>query len=169
MAEAINAVPEYCRKATLILGCGNVLLGDDGFGPEVIAYLERHYSIPQDVALVDAGTGVQEVLLDLALSPQKPKRMVLVDAMESGQAAGSIRTFPLDDLPQSKRRSFSPHQAPTSALLRELEELSGVEVTLLTVQPQQIPQDVQPGLSPPLQEAVPRACQLIVRRFFSHD
>lgn len=168
MAEAINDAPDYCRKAILVLGCGNVLLGDDGFGPEVVTYLESHYPIPEDVALVDAGTGVGEVLLDLALSPQKPKRILLVDVLDGGQPAGTISTLPLEALPQRGRGVFSPHQAPTSTLLRELEGLGEVEVILLTVQPQRLPQDVQPGLSPPVQAAVPRACELIARSFFRH-
>ena len=167
MAEALKHVPEYCRKATLILGCGNVLLGDDGFGPEVIAYLQSHYPIPEDVAVVDAGTGAGEILLDLALSDEKPKRLVLVDALDSGQSAGTISVLSLESLPQRGGRSFSPHQMPTS-LLKELEELSKVEVILLTAQPQRLPQEVQPGLSAPVREAVPRACEFIARNFFCH-
>jgi coenzyme F420 hydrogenase subunit delta len=161
LTETINALPEYCRKAIVILGCGSVLFGDDGFGPAVVSYLLSHYRIPEDMAVVDAGTGVREILMDLALSEEKPKRLILVDVMEAGKPPGTITILTPDSLPQSKIASFSPHQAPTSLLLRELEKSGGVEVALLTAQPQPLPQEVSIGLSSELQDAVPRACELI--------
>lgn len=45
-------LPEFCAKRTLILGCGNILFGDDGFGPAVIEYLLSHYDIPDDLSLI---------------------------------------------------------------------------------------------------------------------
>jgi coenzyme F420 hydrogenase subunit delta len=167
LAEGIGYVPEYCRKGTLILGCGNVLLGDDGFGPQVIAYLQSHYPLSEDVALLDVGTGVQGILLDLALSQQKPRRLVLVDVLDRGQPPGTVSTLRVDSLPRGRGGDFYPHLSPTSSLLRELEELAGVEVVLITVQSPGLPQEVHPGLSAPVQEAVPRACELIARRFFA--
>ena len=168
MAEAVGYVPEYCRKGVLVLGCGNVLLGDDGFGPQVIAYLQSHYPLPEDVALLDVGTGVQGVLLDLALSQQKPRRLVLVDVLDRGQPPGTISTLRVDSLPPGRGADFFPHLSPTSSLLRELEKLAGVEVVLLTVQSPGLPQEVHPGLSAPVLEAVPRACELIARSFFPY-
>jgi len=166
LVEVASYIPEYCRKGTLILGCGNILLGDDGFGPQVIAFLQSHYPLPEDVALLDVGTGVQGVLLDVALCQQKPRRLVLVDALDRGQPPGTLSTLRVDSLPPGRSADFYPHLSPTSSLLRELEKLSGLEVVLLTVQAEGLPQEVNPGLSAPVQEAVPRACELIVRRFF---
>jgi len=154
-------VPDYCRRSTLILGCGNILFGDDGFGPAVASYLLSRYPIPEDMAVVDAGTGVREILMDLALSEEKPKKLILVDAMEAGQPPGTITILSPDSLPHSKITSFSLHQVPTSLLLKELEELGKVEVILLTAQPQPFPQEVRIGLSLEVQEAVPRACEFI--------
>jgi coenzyme F420 hydrogenase subunit delta len=170
MTEVIDYLPEYCRRSTLILGCGNILLGDDGFGPEVIAYLKTNYPIPEDVMLMDAGTGVGEILLDVALSDKRPERVIFIDAMENGQPAGTISTLHLEDIGRRQTRTLSAHQVPTSTLLKELKELGKVEVTVLTVEPGQIPQDIQPGLSPIVREAVPRACEFIVKRFLcSHE
>ena len=168
MADAMDPVPSYCRKSTLILGCGNVLLGDDGFGPEVAACLEDRYPVPKHVGVLDAGTGVRDILLDLSLSRERPKRVVLVDAVDGGRPAGTISTPSLDSLPKRKVRDISPHLAPTSSLLMELKDLRMVDVFLVTVQPTRLPGKVQPGLSRPVREAVPRACELIARSFFHH-
>ncbi len=159
----VECIPSYCSRRTLILGCGNTLLGDDGFGPEVIAYLTANYSIPEYVTLMDAGTGVNEVLLDLALCDKKPKRIVIVDAIDNAQPSGTVSVTPLEHVRCRPARVFSPHLAPTSSLLKELSELGRVEVTLLTVKPDRIPQDIQPGLSPAVRQAVPRACEIIAR------
>ena len=43
----------------LVLGCGNPLIGDDGFGPAVIQQLEEAYAIPESVACIDVGTSVR--------------------------------------------------------------------------------------------------------------
>ena len=161
-----DCVPEYCLKPTLILGCGNILRGDDGFGPQVIEHLRQHYSISEDVAVVDAGTGVREILLDIALFPDKLKRIALVDALDCGQPAGAISVLPLASLPPKTTAHLSLHQEPTANLLRELEEL-GAEVILVTVQPESIPDSVKVGLSAPVQRAVSQTCQIIAKDFFN--
>jgi coenzyme F420 hydrogenase subunit delta len=167
LKETINPLPEYCRKAILVLGCGSILFGDEGFGPAVVSYLLSHYPISEDMAVVDAGTGVREILMDLALSEAKPKKLILVDAMETNQPPGTITILTPDSLLQSKITGFSPRQVPSSLLLKELEGLGGVEVVLLTAQPHPFPQEVQIGLSLEVQKAVPRACAFIASQELS--
>ena len=159
-------VPEYCLKPILILGCGNILRGDDGFGPQVIENLRVGYPIPARVTLLDAGTGVEEILLDIALFPRKPEKIVLVDTMDRELPAGTISRLQLKDLPKAERKHHSIHQEPASGLLRELEDL-GVEVILITVQPDSIPDSVKMGLSIPVQRASSQVCQIIVKDFFN--
>ena len=69
-------LPEYCRKATLVLGCGNVFFGDDGFGCALVDYVESHHRVPDDVCILDAGTGVRSLLFTLCLSPARPRRLL---------------------------------------------------------------------------------------------
>jgi coenzyme F420 hydrogenase subunit delta len=166
MTEITDYLPEYCARPTLILGCGNILLGDDGFGPEVIAYLQAHHPIPDDVALVDAGTGVVDILFNIALSDVKPRRVILVDAMKKGQPTVTISMLPLESIQGRPTRTYSQHHIPTSGLLKELREICKIEITILTVEPGQIPQEIQPGLSPAVREAVPRACEIIIAKLF---
>ena len=45
-------LPDFCRKPTLILGCGNVLFGDDGFGCALVEALEARGAVPDDVCLL---------------------------------------------------------------------------------------------------------------------
>jgi coenzyme F420 hydrogenase subunit delta len=158
----VDWIPEYYSQATLVLGCGNVLLGDDGFGPEVITYLGSSHGFSDNVALLDAGTAVGEILLDMALSPVKPQRLILVDAMENEQPPGTVSFSKLEKVAKQPWRTTSSHQAPTSILLAELQDLGGVEVLLLTVQPGEIPEEIRPGLSPAVRLAVGHAAKLIL-------
>jgi coenzyme F420 hydrogenase subunit delta len=159
-------IPEYCQKPTLILGCGSILRGDDGFGPRAIEHLLERYSIPANVAILDAGTGVGDILIDIALSPVKPKKIILVDALDRGVPAGMISVVPLSDLEKTEREYIFFHQGPTSKLLRELESL-GVEVNVITVQPEPIPELLTVGLSTPVQNALAEVCEIIVYRYLN--
>jgi len=162
----MNCVPDCYRKSTLILGCGNVLFGDDGFGSAVIDYLEKHYHIPDDVALLNVGTGAREILFTITLAERKPKKIIIVDTLDCGREPGKVFTLPLDNLPENKFADFSLHQLPTSNLLKELRDLCHVEVILLAAQPRYIPEAVRPGLSKKLQAAVPKAAKYIVKTCF---
>ena len=162
----MNYVPECYRKSTLILGCGNTLFGDDGFGPAVIDYLEKHYEAPKDVSVLDVGTGAREVLFTIALAEEKPERIIVIDALDCGKKPGEIFTIPVENLPEKKIDDFSLHQLPTSNLLKELKDLCQVEVVLVAAQPECLPEMVKPGLSKKLQDTVPKVGEYIAKRYF---
>lgn len=72
----------------LVLGIGNVLMGDEGVGVHAIRYLDDG-SWPDDVELVDGGTGGFH-LLDY-LSAEAP--IVMIDATMDGRPAGTVSTL----------------------------------------------------------------------------
>ena len=55
-------------KSVVVFGCGNILYGDDGFGPAVIKHLQENYPLPADVLVLDVGTSIRDILFDLVLS-----------------------------------------------------------------------------------------------------
>ena len=159
----VDATPDYCSCETLVLGCGNELFGDDGFGPAVARRLRERSALPGAVLALDVGTSVRQVLFDVLLSAVRPRRIIVVDAVDMGRAPGEVWTIEAADLPLIKLDDFSMHQLPTSNLLRELSELAGVEVTCVVGQVSALPREVQPGLSAPMQRAVDRAVDVIIR------
>jgi coenzyme F420 hydrogenase subunit delta len=65
-------------RSTIIFGCGNLLMGDDGFGPAVIAKLEKEQRLPESVEAVDAMTGIREYLFDYLLSEEgRPDHIII--------------------------------------------------------------------------------------------
>ena len=78
------------RVKTLVLGLGNVLMGDEGIGVHVVRALELH-TLPQGVECLDGGTGGFVLLEPL----QSADRIVLVDAAADGNPIGTVtRTTP---------------------------------------------------------------------------
>lgn len=166
MRNTINVkeefIPDWYRKPILVLGCGNVLFGDDGFGPAVIEYLKKNYKVRNDVSLIDAGTGVREILFDIILSEKKPKKIIIVDAINTGsQEPGEIFQLSIDNLPENKIDDFSLHQLPTSNMLKELKEICEVKIVVAEVR--NLPQEVKIGLSENLCQAIPEACERILK------
>ena len=157
-----DATPAYCACGTLVLGCGNELFGDDGFGPAVARRLRDRAGVPESVVVLDVGTSVREVLFNVVLSPVRPRRIMVVDAVDMGRAPGAVWTIEAGDLPLVKLDDFSMHQLPTSNLLREVAELGAVEVACVVGQVSAIPPEVRPGLSAPVERAVERAVEMIL-------
>ena len=158
-------IPDFCCKPMLILGVGNTLFGDDGFGCAVIEYIESHYNLPNNVCLLDAGTGVRKLLFTLCLSPVRPQQLILVDAIDVGRTPGEIFEIDPAELPVAKLDDFSLHQLPTSNMLRELQETCGMKVRVLACQTGPLPEEICEGLSEAVQDAVPRAAELLGRYF----
>ena len=159
-------LPDFCRKPIVVLGIGNILFGDDGFGCAVVDYLESHYQIPEAVCLLDAGTGVRKLLFTLCLSSARPQRLLILDAIDAGRTPGEIFEIDPAEIPPVKLDDFSMHQLPTSNLLRELQETCGVEVRVLACQTGPLPEEISQGLSKAVSGAVPQAADRVVREYF---
>jgi len=159
-------LPDFCRKPTVVLGVGNILFGDDGFGCAVVDYVEAHYRVPEAVCLLDAGTGVRKLLFTLCLSSARPQRLLIVDAIDAGRSVGEIFEIDPAEIPPVKLDDFSLHQLPTSNLLRELQECCGVEVRVLACQTGPLPEEISQGLSEGISSAIPRAAEWLVQEYF---
>lgn len=157
---------EWYGKSVLILGCGNRLLGDDGFGPAVAELLRSDFTVPADIGVFDAGTSVRKILFDTALSDKKPSKIIIVDAMDCGRRPGELFCLDIDCLPHVKLDDFSMHQIPTSNLLRELRDLCGVEVIVVACQVASSCDTVNPGLSAPVEKAVHHAAEILALEHF---
>ena len=67
---------------TLVLGIGNLLLGDEGVGCRCVQELERRYTLPPEVQCVDGGTAGFE-LLPLV---EDTETLIIIDALTDGRA-----------------------------------------------------------------------------------
>jgi coenzyme F420 hydrogenase subunit delta len=154
---------ELFDKTALVFGCGNILFGDDGFGPAVIKYLQGNYSLPDDILLLDVGTSIRDLLFDLVLSEKKPQKIVIIDAVDhQDRRPGEVFEIPVEAIPLKKTADFSLHQFPTVNMLQELKEHTQVEIRIVVAQVQEIPAEVSPGLSPAVAGAIKVAAAQIL-------
>ncbi len=161
VCENMEDLPSFLKKETVVFGCGNVLFGDDGFGPAVAENLLENYTIPDRVMVMDVGTSVRDLLFTILLSETRPSEIIIVDAVDRGRNPGDVFEISIDEIPEKKTDDFSLHQVPTSNMLKELKELGGLEVTIIVCQVSHIPEEVSPGLSEPAARAVSEASKVI--------
>ncbi len=150
------------NKDIIVLGCGNILFGDDGFGSSVAEHLESSTHLPENVSVINAGTGVRGMLFDLVLSEGKPRKIIVVDAVDVGRKPGDVFKINIDELPKNKTDDFTLHEMPTSNLLQELKDFCNVEVIIIAGQIESIPEVVRPGLSDALAKSVAAAAEEVL-------
>jgi len=139
---------------TLVLGIGNVLMGDEGVGVDVIRRLQE-MGVPEGVTCLDGGTGSL-----LLLEPmQQAERVVLVDATVDGTPLGTVQRLE-PSYSKDYPRTLTAHDIGLKDLLDVFYLLGQVpRVTLFTVSIE-LPQELRVGLSTELAAQVP----LIARR-----
>lgn len=74
---------------TLIIGCGNLLRGDDAVGPLLIRHLWER-GVPRQVRIADGGTAG----MDVAFQMRGAEHVILIDACQSGSTPGAIFQLP---------------------------------------------------------------------------
>ena len=152
---------ELATKRVLIFGCGNVLLGDDGFGPAVIERLQQ-YDLPDDAHAEDVGTSIRGVLFDIALLERAPEHIIVLDAVDrEGCEPGEVFEISVDEIPEQKIADYSFHQFPTTNLLKEIQDSCGIGITIIGAQFPGKLKEVKPGLSAPMREAVKQAASKV--------
>jgi hydrogenase maturation protease len=78
------------QGTTLVLGLGNLIMGDEGVGVHVVRAIEKH-PLPENVKCLDGGTGGFTLLEPL----QSAARVILIDAANDGNPPGTVtRTTP---------------------------------------------------------------------------
>jgi hydrogenase maturation protease len=133
----------------LVLGIGNLLMGDEGVGVRAIEFLQQDVW-PEGVCLLDGGTGGFH-LLDY-LSSDEP--LVMIDATMDGQPAGTVTTLRpkyASDFP----RALTAHDIGLRDLV-EAAQLTGAlpDIDLVTVSIDEIT-PMHLTLSPAVQASLP--------------
>lgn len=143
------------KKATLILGVGNVLMGDEGVGVHAVRLLE-HSGLPENVTVLDGGTGGFH-LLSLF---QDYNPIILIDATMDGKPAGTV-TLTRPQFASDFPRTLSAHDIGLRDLL-ESAQLIGPLPTLylITVSIDKI-QAMSMELSDPIQKCLPEVKKAI--------
>src|SRR5215212_5856936 len=154
-------------RRVLVAAVGNVLRGDDGFGPAVIQALRSATGVPEGLHAAEVGIGGVSLVHELM---DGYDALVLVDAVDRGGAPGSLYVLEPEvpdaaEMPALERRELAAdmHQAvpgPALVMARAVGALPPV-VRIVGCQPVET-EEFCTELSPPVQEAVPRAVEVIL-------
>ena len=137
-----------------VIGLGNVLMGDDAFGPWVVQTMLAEFAFPEDVSVEDLGTPG----LDLIPYVADLEALVLVDTVRSSSPPGTIRLYRRDELlKHAPHARLSPHDpgVKEALLTAEFAGNGPREVLLVGAVPETTAMSVR--LSPALRRAVPLA------------
>ena len=150
-------MPSACSSPVLVLGVGNILLGDEGVGVHVIRQLERH-TLPLDVELLDGGTAS----LDLLDSIANRDKVVVIDAVKGGSEPGAIYRFTYSDIKAQRYIFTSLHQVGLLETLSIATYLNCMprEIIFFGIEPKQIDWGLE--LSPEAAATVPRVIELVL-------
>lgn len=89
-----------------VLGIGNILLTDEGFGVRVVEKLYDEYEFPENVSLVDGGVLGINLLGVIA----EAKHLIVVDAVKNKRPPGTLYRLEKDELPERILLKNSLHQ-----------------------------------------------------------
>jgi hydrogenase maturation protease len=143
---------------TYVLGLGNMLMGDDGFGPAAVRAFEAEYVVGPDVMVVDVGTPGLDLMPWLA----DVDRVIIVDTVKSQEPPGTLRVYGKTDVlrhPPSVR--VGPHDPGVKEALLTLEFAGRAprELVLIAVTPDRTEMAVH--LSPIVESIMPRVVETI--------
>jgi hydrogenase maturation protease len=136
---------------------GNIFLGDDGFGPEVMRHVPQRLASPR-VQLVDYGIRGMHLAYDLL---DGCEALVLVDAIPSRGAPGTIHVFQADHESLTATAGLDAHAMDPGAVFVSLNALGGTPPYTVVIGCEAANVDEGIGLSEQVAAAVPEAVQAL--------
>jgi hydrogenase maturation protease len=150
----------HSEPRILVAGLGNIFLGDDAFGAEVVQRLSA-MSLPETVRLVDIGT--RSVHLAYDLLDRGYDASILIDVVRKGGAPGCVYLLEAEDEDDSvlgcspDGHSMVPHRA--LAFARRFGARPG-RVLIVGCEPEHF--DTEKGISPAVRAAVDEAARMVL-------
>lgn len=147
------------NSKVVIIGIGNLLLMDEGIGIHVINELEK-YKLPYNIEVHDGGTGGFK-LIDLM---HGTKRVIFIDAVDTGKAPGTITIFKPEYVRSIyPRKKYSLHDTDLLEVIKMAELLGNhPEIEIVGIQPKTIIYGTT--LSKELRDAMPDIINTVLSR-----
>jgi len=143
-----------------VLGVGNILLQDEGFGVRVVEKLMSYYTFPENVEVLDGGTLGMELMRFL----MGTDKLIIIDAIAGNGPPGTVYEMEQDQVKAYFREKVSMHELGIQDVLAVLEVLEKPikELVVLGVQPATI--DVGLELTPTAAGAVGAVIDKVISR-----
>jgi len=144
------------RCRVVVLGVGNTLRRDDGFGVHVASQLKRFKL--KDTLVLEAGPSPENVLDDILKF--KPSHIVVVDSVEMRRRPGELVIAGLESV--ADELAVSTHRIPLTLLVKYL-RLMGFKGKVIIVGAQPVDLSFGEGLTPQVKTAVEEVVEMLRR------
>jgi hydrogenase maturation protease len=143
-----------------VLGIGNVLWADEGFGVRAVEALHAAYAFPDGVVVVDGGTQG----LNLSTYVESARRLLVLDAIDFALPPGTVKVLRDAEVPAWSKAKLSPHQTGFNDILAmaQLRGCAPESITVIGVQPVDL-SDFGGSLREPVKARIPEVVALAVR------
>ena len=130
----------HAHGSVLILGLGNILLGDEGLGVRAAERLAQRFELPVGVEVVDGGTSGLD-LIDILAGRD---HVIVLDAVDADAGPGSLVHLNESAIPIGWQTKQSHHQLGLGDVLAALAllELAPRAMTVIGL----VPAEMEPGL-----------------------
>ena len=142
----------------LIAGIGNIFLGDDGIGSEVMRHDSDRVNGSDGVRATDYGIGGMHLAYDLL---EDWDALVLVDAIPSRGSPGTVHVFEADHESPDAPAGLDAHGMDPVTVFASLRALGGAPPRTIVVGCEVADVSERMGLSEPVQAAVPDAVRAV--------
>jgi hydrogenase maturation protease len=142
----------------LVAGIGNIFLGDDGFGSEVLRHVIDRINDTDGVRATDYGIGGMHLAYDLL---EDWDALVLVDAIPDRGSPGAVHMFEADHESPDAPAGLDAHGMDPATVFASLRALGGSPPRTIVVGCEVADVGDGMGLSGPVQAAVPEAVQAV--------
>ena len=148
------------EKEVTVLGIGNILLQDEGFGVAVIEALQKEYDFPENVQVIDGGT----LGTELTYFIEGTKKLLIVDAIDGNFAPGTFCHFAGEKVEAYFQDKMSMHEIGIQDVLAALKvsDKEVEEVVVMGYQPYSL--EIGVGLTGDMQVFVEPVKELVLKQ-----
>lgn len=134
-----------------VLGVGNILLSDEGIGVHIVNQLKEDYVCNPPINIIDGGTMGMELLTYM----RGMTKLILVDAINGGEAPGTVYNFKHEEMTEYFSEPISVHEVGMQDILRirALQEDPLEDARVIGVEPFSLDLGLEP--SEVVQEKIP--------------
>lgn len=151
----MSPMNEQYTPSVTVLGVGNVILTDEGFGVRVVEYLDKNYEFSDNVQLIDGGT----LGIELTKFITGTEKLLIIDSVNSGGEKGKVFCFTNDEVFAHFEEKISAHEVGIKDVLALLKVTGKYpeEVAVTGAEPYDLNAGV--GLSGDMQKLLPKVAE----------
>lgn len=165
-AKLTNSEQTDKQASILVLGIGNLLWADEGFGVRAMEHMRSHYELPDNVTLMDGGT--QGIYLVQHICDTDV--LIVFDAVDYGLPGGTLKRIEGDAVPKFLgAKKMSLHQTGFQEVLAMAEMMGQYpdDILLIGVQPVEL-EDYGGSLRPAVKAQLDPAIEMAAAHLTTH-